>query len=35
MCDGFYEWQTTKGKGSKQPYFIYMPQDEGVNLEQN
>lgn len=33
VCDGFYEWQTTKGKGSKQPYFIYMPQDEGVRVE--
>nr|CAD7413655.1 unnamed protein product [Timema poppensis] len=29
VCDGFYEWQTTKGKGNKQPYFIYMPQPEG------
>ncbi|KDR12790.1 hypothetical protein L798_13367 [Zootermopsis nevadensis] len=33
ICDGFYEWQTTKGKGNKQPYFIYMPQDEGVRVE--
>jgi putative SOS response-associated peptidase YedK len=30
VCDGFYEWQTTKGKKNKQPYFVYMPQDEGV-----
>nr|CAD7266418.1 unnamed protein product [Timema shepardi] len=33
VCDGFYEWQTTKGKGNKQPYFIYMPQPEGVRVE--
>ncbi|XP_023702163.1 abasic site processing protein HMCES isoform X2 [Cryptotermes secundus] len=33
VCDGFYEWQTTKGNRSKQPYFIYMPQDEGVCIE--
>lgn len=26
VCDGFYEWQTTKPK-TKQPYFIYVPQD--------
>ncbi|PSN35558.1 Embryonic stem cell-specific 5-hydroxymethylcytosine-binding protein [Blattella germanica] len=33
ICDGFYEWQTTKGKGNKQPYFIYMPQEDGVHVE--
>ncbi|CAG2063818.1 unnamed protein product [Timema podura] len=33
VCDGFYEWQTTKGKGNKQPYFIYMHQPEGVRVE--
>ncbi|PNF39144.1 hypothetical protein B7P43_G01326 [Cryptotermes secundus] len=32
VCDGFYEWQTTKGNRSKQPYFIYMPQDEGTKF---
>nr|CAD7460071.1 unnamed protein product [Timema tahoe] len=34
VCDGFYEWQTTKGKGNKQPYFIYMNQPEGVRVEE-
>ncbi|XP_069698023.1 abasic site processing protein HMCES [Periplaneta americana] len=33
VCEGFYEWQTTKGKGNKQPYFIYMSQNEGVRVE--
>lgn len=32
VCDGFYEWQTTKGK-DKQPYFIYMPQAHGIKIE--
>ncbi|XP_046395802.1 abasic site processing protein HMCES isoform X2 [Ischnura elegans] len=32
ICDGFYEWQTTKGS-QKQPYFIYAPQVEGVRIE--
>lgn len=30
LCDGFYEWQTTKGTKNKQPYFIYAPQPEEV-----
>ncbi|CAL4089538.1 unnamed protein product, partial [Meganyctiphanes norvegica] len=30
LCDGFYEWQTTKGDKTKQPYLIYVPQPEGV-----
>lgn len=30
LCDGFYEWQSTKGEKEKQPYFIYAPQPEGV-----
>ncbi|XP_046733886.1 abasic site processing protein HMCES [Diprion similis] len=35
VCDGYYEWKTTKqtSKGSKQPYFIYAKQDEGVKIE--
>ncbi|GLG99161.1 Embryonic stem cell-specific 5-hydroxymethylcytosine-binding protein [Gryllus bimaculatus] len=33
VCDGFYEWQTTKGSKNKQPYFIYRPQPEGVEIE--
>lgn len=32
ICDGFYEWQTTKGK-NKQPYFIYSPQQNGLRPE--
>ncbi|CAH0384172.1 unnamed protein product [Bemisia tabaci] len=33
LCEGFYEWQTTKGKSNKQPYFIYMPQNDSVKVE--
>ncbi|XP_076065708.1 abasic site processing protein HMCES [Oratosquilla oratoria] len=33
LCDGFYEWQTTKAdKKNKQPYFIHAPQPKGVEL---
>lgn len=32
LCDGFYEWQSTKGEKDKQPYFIYAPQPEGVEI---
>lgn len=32
LCDGFYEWQTTKGTKNKQPYFIYAPQPEEVKI---
>lgn len=32
LCDGFYEWQTTKGSKNKQPYFIYAQQPEGVKI---
>ncbi|XP_071443802.1 abasic site processing protein HMCES isoform X2 [Hetaerina americana] len=32
LCDGFYEWQTTKGS-QKQPYFIYAPQNESIRVE--
>lgn len=32
LCDGFYEWQSTKGEKDKQPYFIYAPQPEGVRI---
>lgn len=34
--EGFYEWQTTnpKTKSSERPvYYIHMPQDEGIKLE--
>ncbi|XP_067006881.2 abasic site processing protein HMCES [Anabrus simplex] len=34
VCDGFFEWQTTKGKANKQPYFIYMPQPNGIKIEE-
>lgn len=31
LCEGFYEWQTTKKEvSSKQPYYIYSPQEEKV-----
>lgn len=33
VCDGFYEWQTTKNTKTKQPYFIYVPQPDGVKIE--
>lgn len=34
LCEGFYEWQTTKKESSsKQPYYIYSPQDDGVHIE--
>nr|XP_045613064.1 abasic site processing protein HMCES-like [Procambarus clarkii] len=32
LCDGFYEWQTTKGEKDKQPYFIYASQPKGVEI---
>ena len=32
LCDGFYEWKS-QGKGVKQPYFIYSPQNEGVGYK--
>lgn len=33
LCDGFYEWKReTEGGRGKQPYFIYMPQPEGINI---
>lgn len=32
LCDGFYEWQTTKGAKNKQPYFIYFPQPKGTEI---
>lgn len=34
LCEGFYEWQTTKkDSSSKQPYYIYAPQDKEVCIE--
>jgi len=32
ICEGFYEWKTTEGPGKKKPYFIYMPQKNGVSI---
>ncbi|XP_064102180.1 abasic site processing protein HMCES-like [Macrobrachium nipponense] len=32
LSDGFYEWETTKQSKTKQPYFIYVPQEEGVEI---
>lgn len=34
VCEGFYEWQTTKElKSSERPaYYIYMPQNESVRI---
>jgi len=34
LCDGFYEWQTTKAEKKKQPYLIYVPQPEGVSIHE-
>ncbi|XP_034231873.1 abasic site processing protein HMCES isoform X2 [Thrips palmi] len=34
LCEGFYEWQTTKKESSvKQPYYIYAPQNDEVKVE--
>ncbi|XP_026686543.1 embryonic stem cell-specific 5-hydroxymethylcytosine-binding protein [Diaphorina citri] len=33
MCEGFYEWQTTKKTPKKQPYFVYATQSPGVQVE--
>lgn len=33
MCEGFYEWQTTKKTPKKQPYFVYATQSPGVKVE--
>lgn len=30
ICEGYYEWQTTKDVKNKQPYFIYVKPDENV-----
>lgn len=32
LCDGFYEWQAIKGEKTKQPYFVYAPQPEGIEI---
>ncbi|XP_075229765.1 abasic site processing protein HMCES [Lycorma delicatula] len=32
ISDGFYEWK--KDAGAKQPYFIYVKQDEGMKVEE-
>lgn len=34
LADGYYEWQKA-GSGSKQPYFIYFPQPNGLKIEDN
>ncbi|CAD0204797.1 unnamed protein product [Chrysodeixis includens] len=35
LAEGFYEWQTTnKLSKSKQPYYIYAPQDDGVKVDE-
>uniref|UniRef100_A0A8D9E4S1 Abasic site processing protein HMCES n=1 Tax=Cacopsylla melanoneura TaxID=428564 RepID=A0A8D9E4S1_9HEMI len=33
LCEGFYEWQTTKRTPKKQPYFVYASQKPGVKVE--
>ncbi|KAL0819047.1 hypothetical protein ABMA28_008326 [Loxostege sticticalis] len=34
VVEGFYEWQTTnKTSKTKQPYYIYAPQDESIKVE--
>lgn len=33
VVEGFYEWQTTnKTSKTKQPYYIYAPQDESIKV---
>lgn len=33
LAEGFYEWQTTnKLAKTKQPYYIYAPQDDGIKV---
>ncbi|XP_063883784.1 abasic site processing protein HMCES-like isoform X2 [Scylla paramamosain] len=32
LCDGFYEWQSTKGTKNKQPYFIYASQPKEIKI---
>lgn len=35
VCEGFYEWQTTGEKqATKQPYYIYAPQEEGIKVDE-
>ncbi|TRY79637.1 hypothetical protein TCAL_11954 [Tigriopus californicus] len=29
VADGFYEWKKLDGSGSKQPYLVYAPQENG------
>lgn len=33
LCEGFYEWQTTKKTDKKQPYYIYATQKPDVQIE--
>lgn len=33
ICEGYYEWQTTKGMKNKQPYYIYMKQENNCKVE--
>lgn len=37
VCEGFYEWQTTKGAKSseREAYYCYMPQEGGVLKQQD
>lgn len=34
VCEGFYEWEKTPGKGPKQPYFIHAPQLSGLQVSE-
>lgn len=35
VAEGFYEWQTTnKLSKTKQPYYIYAPQDDGIKIDE-
>ncbi|XP_026761294.2 abasic site processing protein HMCES isoform X2 [Galleria mellonella] len=35
VVEGFYEWQTTeKTSKTKQPYYIYMPQEEKIEIDE-
>lgn len=33
LADGYYEWQKVGTAATKQPYFIYFPQQNGIKIE--
>ena len=32
VCEGYYEWKSTKNAKNKQPYFIYAEQESSENV---